>query len=37
MKNRKWTNKQKLEIVLEGLKGHVTISDLLNGTGYLST
>ena len=26
MKNRKWTNKQKLEVVLEGLKGRVTIS-----------
>lgn len=30
MKNRKWTNKQKLEIVLEGLNGRVTISDLCN-------
>ena len=30
MKNRKWTNKQKLEIVLEGLNGRVTISDMCN-------
>ncbi|MGI6241252.1 MAG: transposase [Candidatus Omnitrophota bacterium] len=30
MKNRKWTNKQKLEIVLENLNGRVTISDLCN-------
>ena len=30
MKNRKWTNRQKLEIVLEGLNGRVTISDLCN-------
>jgi len=30
VKNRKWTNKQKLEIVLEGLNGRVTISDLCN-------
>ena len=30
MKNRKWTNKQKLEIVLEGIKGHVPIAELCN-------
>ena len=30
MKNRKWTNKQKLEIVLEGIKGRVPISELCN-------
>ena len=30
MKNRKWTNKQKLEVVLEGLKGNVVISELCN-------
>ena len=37
MKNRKWTNKQKLEIVLEGLKGSVTISELCNRHQIMQT
>lgn len=30
MKNRKWTGKQKLQIVLEGLSGKMSVSDLCN-------
>lgn len=30
MKNRKWTGKQKLEIVLEGLKEKHSVSELCN-------
>lgn len=30
MKRRKWTPKQKLEIVLEGLRGEISISELCN-------
>ena len=30
MKRRKWTNQQKLQIVLEGIKGKVSIAELCN-------
>ena len=30
MKSRKWTNQQKLQIILEGLKGHINIGELCN-------
>jgi len=30
MKNRKWTGKQKLEIVLEGFKEKMSVSELCN-------
>ena len=30
MKKRKWTNQQKFQIVLEGLKGHLKIGELCN-------
>lgn len=37
MKNRKWTNKQKLEIVLEGIKGSIPISELCNRHQIMQT
>ena len=30
MKERKWTSQQKLQIVLEGLKGKVTVAEICN-------
>ena len=30
MKRRKWTAQQKLQIVIQGLKGKVTVSELCN-------
>ena len=33
MKRRKWTDKQKVMIVLEGLKANVTVADICNRHG----
>jgi len=30
MKKRKWSNQQKMQIVLEGIKGHLVIGELCN-------
>lgn len=33
MKRRQWTEKEKFEVILEGLRGEVTISELCNHYG----